>query len=160
MRSAVVLSIGLASVITFAACRSSDGSDSELRHAFHDGVWLLTVDRALRPRELSTVGVPTDPLSEADFAPVDGGARYRLVVSEDAARIEVVESQMVAQLEQATAEQLIYGLVDGAFAGGRIMVWREPSGIQAELTIYGSGVPVVRSERGSVRTVRSRAIGS
>jgi hypothetical protein len=109
--------------------------------------------------------VSTDPLSEADFAPVDGGARYRLVVAEDAARIEVVESQpasyerrsleaMVAQLEQATAERLIYGLVDGAFAGGRFMVWREPSGIQAELTIYGSGLPVVRSERGSVRTVR------
>jgi hypothetical protein len=155
MRSAVVLSIGLASVIACAACRSSDSSDSELRHAFHDGVWLLTVDRALRPGSSTLrVGVPTDPLSEADFAPVDGGARHRLVVSEDAARIEVVESQMVAQLEQATAERLIYGLVDGAFAGGRIMVWREPSGIQAELTIYGSGVPVVRSERGSVRTVR------
>jgi hypothetical protein len=158
MRSAVVLSIGLASVITCAACRSSDSSDSELRHAFHDGVWLLTVDRALRPRELSTVGVPTDPLSEADFAPVDGGARHRLVVSEDAARIEIVDprtqSQMVAQLEQANAERLIYGLVDGAFAGGRIVVWREASGVQAELTIYGSGVPVVRSERGSVRTAR------
>jgi hypothetical protein len=155
MRSTVVLSIGLASVIVCGACRSSDRSDSELRHAFHDGVWLLTVSRALRPgSSTSLVGVPTDPLSEADFAPVDGGARYRLVVSEDAARIEVVESQMVAWLEQATAERLIYGLVDGAFAGGRIMVWREPNGIQAELTIYGSGVPVVRSERGSVRTVR------
>ncbi len=152
MRSAVVVSIGLATVIACAACRPSNSSDSELRHAFHDGVWLLTVDRALRPGS-STVGVPTDPLSEADFAPVDGGARYRLVVSEESARIAVVESQMVAQLEQTTAERLIYGLVDGAFAGGRIMVWREPSGIQAELTIYGSGVPVVRSERGSVRTV-------
>jgi hypothetical protein len=153
MRSAVVLSIGLASVVACGACRSSDTSDSGLRHAFHDGVWLLTVDRALRPGG-STVGVPKDSLSEADFAPVAGGARYRLVVSAYAARIEVVGSQMVAQLEQATAERLIYGLVDGAFAGGRIMVWREPSGIQAELTIYGSGVPVVRSERGSVRTVR------
>jgi len=152
-RGAVVLSIGLASVIACPACRSSDSSDSELRHAFHDGVWLLTVDRALRPGR-PTVGVPTDPLSEADFAPVDGGARYRLVVSRDAARIEVVESQMVAQLEQATAERLIYGLVDGAFAGGRIMVWREAGGIQAELTIFGSGLPVVRSERGSVRTGR------
>ncbi len=98
--------------------------------------------------------MPTDPLSEADFAPVDGGARYRLVVSRGAARIEVVESQMVAQLEQATAERLIYGLVDGAFAGGQIMVWREAGGIQAELTIFGSGLPVVRSERGSVRTGR------
>jgi hypothetical protein len=153
MRSAVVLSIALASVIVCGACRPPDRSHSELRHALHDGVWLLTVDRALRPG-VSTGGLPTDPLSEADFAPVDGGARYRLIVSEDAARIEVVEPQMVARLEQATAERLIYGLVDGTFAGGRIMVWREPSGIQAELTIYGSGVPVKRSERGSVRTVR------
>ena len=85
---------------------------------------------------------------------MDGGARYRLVVSQDAARIEVVEPQMVAQFEQANAERLIYGLVDGAFAGGRIMVWREASRIQAELTIYGSGLPVVRSERGSVRAVQ------
>ena len=153
MRSAVLRSIGLASVIACGACRSSDLSDSELRHAFHDGVWLLTVDRALRPGN-STVGVPRDPLSEADFEPVDGGARYRLVVSENAARIEVEEPRLVGQLEQATAERLIYGLVDGVFAGGRILVWREPSGIQAELTIYGSGVPVVRSERGPVRIVR------
>lgn len=153
MRSAIVLWIGLASVIACGACRSSDSSDFDLRQAFHDGVWLLTVDRALRPGR-SAVGVPTDPLSEADFAPVDRGARYRLFVSEDAAHIEVEESQMVAQLEQATAERLIYRLVEGAFAGGRIMVWREPTGFQAELTIYGSGLPVVRSERGSVRTVR------
>src|SRR4051812_44383984 len=115
-RSAIVLSIGLASVIVCGACRSSDRSDSDLRHAFHDGVWSLTVNRALRPGR-SAVGVPTDPLSEADFAPVDGGARYRLVVSEGAARIEVVwrKSQLVARLEQATAERLIYGFVDGAF---------------------------------------------
>jgi hypothetical protein len=61
---------------------------------------------------------------------------------------------MVAQLEQENAERLIYSLVAGVFAGGRIVVWREAGGIQAELTIYGSGVPVVRSERGSVHTVR------
>lgn len=154
MERVVVLWTGLVSVVACGqASRPADSSESELRQTFHDGVWVFTVDRALRVGT-ATVGVPTAPLSETDFAPVDGGARYRLAVSEAAARIEVVESQMVARLEQATTERLTYDIVDGAFAGGRIVVWREPSGIQGELTIYGSGLPVVRSERGSVREVQ------
>jgi len=34
------------------------------------------------------------------------------------------------------------------FAGGRFVVWAADVGLQAELTIYGSGVPIVSSERG------------
>jgi hypothetical protein len=61
---------------------------------------------------------------------------------------------MSARLEQATADRLIYAVVEGTFAGGRIMVWRAANDdLQAELTIYGSGLPVIKSERGSIRVV-------
>jgi hypothetical protein len=33
------------------------------------------------------------------------------------------------------------------FAGGRFAVWPGQTSLQAELTIYGSGVPIVSSER-------------
>lgn len=144
-------------VVSAMACghavRPSGSSGSELRQALHDGVWELTVDRALRAAG-TAVGAPMDQLSESDFAPVVAGATYRLAVSQGAARIAVVEPRMVGQLEQATAERLTYALSGGTFAGGRIVVWREPRGLQAELTIYGSGVPIVKSERGSVREVQ------
>lgn len=124
-----------------------------MRQALHDGAWELTVDRALRAGR-PVGGAPMDPLSEGDFAPVVAGATYRLEVSQGAARIAVVEPRMGGRLEQATAERLTYTLAEGTFAGGRFVVWREPSGLRAELTIYGSGVPVVRSERGSFREVQ------
>lgn len=148
-RSAAILCMGLASLV---ACgeEPSRGLDATLTETFHDGAWALAVDRALR-NGVSASGLPSTPLSEADFAPVAGGPVYHLAVSQRAGRIEVVEPRMVGRLEQATSERLTYGLVEGTFAGGRIVVWREQVGLQAELTIYGSGVPVVRSERGSLR---------
>jgi hypothetical protein len=38
----------------------------------------------------------------------------------------------------------------GTFAGGRLVIWSGTSGLQAELTLYGSGVPIFSSERGAL----------
>ncbi len=147
----VVLSMGLASLL---ACGEqsevSDGSSAEVARVLHDGAWVLTIDRALRAG-VSASGLPTAPLSEGDFAPAAGATIYRIVASRHAARIEVVEPRMVGQLQQVAAQRMIYALGEGTFAGGRVVVWRESGGLQGELTIYGSGVPVTKSERGAVR---------
>jgi hypothetical protein len=151
-RGVVVLCMGLASLMACGEGRQPSAvSDSDLAQAFRDGAWVLTVDRTLR-NGVSASGFPATPLSEVDFAPVLGGPVYRLAVSQHAAQIEIAEPRMVGQLEQAIAERLTYRLVEGTpSAGGRMVLWREQGGLQAELTIYGSGVPVVKSERGPIR---------
>jgi len=146
----VVLSMGIASLL---ACgeqsKVSDGSSADLVQVLHDGTWVLTIDRTLRAG-VSTSGLPTTPLSELDFAPVAVTTIYRLVVSQRGARVEIVEPRMVGQVEQRSAERMTYALNEGTVAGGRLVVWRASGGLQGELTLYGAGVPVTRSERGAV----------
>ena len=45
-------------------------------------------------------------------------------------------------------ESKFYELDEGVFAGGRFVVWINNDSFEAELTIYGSGVPIIKSERG------------
>ena len=144
----------LASVVAYgAACGPAGSSRPGLAAAFHDGTWALAVDRALRDGS-PAAGSPAAPFSESDFAPATGNTTYRLDVSEQGARIVVAEPRLVAHLEATTPERLTYRIVEGTFADGRIVIWPIPGGLQGELTIYGSGRPVIRSERGSLRRVR------
>lgn len=136
-----------------AARDTSAASASELRRRFFDGTWALATDRALRAGS-RVVDFPNTPLPESAFSSIVGGASYRLAVSESGGRVEIAEPRMVARLERSQAGQLIYNVVEGTFAGGRLSVWSTPIGLQAELTIFGSGVPVVKSERGPVLNVR------
>jgi hypothetical protein len=39
-------------------------------------------------------------------------------------------------------------LTKNLFAGGRFVVWSSDGGFEAEYTVYGSGVPIISSERG------------
>jgi hypothetical protein len=146
----VMLCVVFASVM---ACGKASGptgnSPLGVISAFHDGAWVLAVDRAL-PSGGSAVGSPAIPLLESDFVAVTGDTTYRLELSEQGARIVTAEPHMVGRLEDVSADRLTYGLVEGTFAGGRIVVWQSSGGLQGELAIYGSGVPVIRSERGSL----------
>ena len=49
-----------------------------------------------------------------------------------------------------THGRLVYDLSEGTFADGRFTVWSTKGGLQGEVTIYGSGRPIVRSERGTL----------
>ncbi|HYW29989.1 MAG TPA: hypothetical protein VE869_00685 [Gemmatimonas sp.] len=105
------------------------------------------------------MALPSTPIPETGYRPISARPTYQLAVLENAERLQVAEPRMVGRLQQATADRLSYDIVQGTFAGGRIVLWRGQSGeLQAELTIYGSGLPVVKSERGPVRIV-SRAPG-
>jgi streptogramin lyase len=146
------ISAVLVAVLACGACAPTDSSQSELA-AFHDGAWMLVVDRTLRPGSGAS-GLPEAPLSESDFAPATGTTTYRVEVSEQGARIVVTEPRLVGRLETATPESRTYQIVEGSFAGGRFVASQVSGGLQGELTMYGSGLPVVRSERGPLRQVR------
>ena len=117
---------------------------------FVDGSWELRVDRTWRgSKDLSS-----DRVSEADYAPTPNGPRYPFVVSDGSTMVEVggpprflvhppVKGSCSSTLQRVECE-----LRDGTFAGGRLVVWPKNQGLEAELTIYGSGVAIVSSARG------------
>jgi hypothetical protein len=52
------------------------------------------------------------------------------------------------EFRESASGQLHYELTAGATAGGRFLIWSTPAGLEAEITLYGSGVPIALSERG------------
>ena len=150
----VVLCIALACVMACGEGAGPSGSSlAGASLALDEGVWVLAVDRTMQAGSPVTAFQET-PLPESAFAPVTGGPTYRLDVSEGGGRIVVVEPRLVGRRQEASSERLTYSLAEGTFAGGRIVVWRSSKDLQAELTIYGSGVPIIRSERGFLRKAR------
>jgi hypothetical protein len=117
-----------------------------------DGVWELRIDRS---------GGSDDPeeafnfLPEAYYHPIEDGHVYRVLVSEQGARVSIEGTWAAAQIvvkgerTSTTDGRTLYGLNDLA-GGGRFVVWRAAEGLQGEFTVYGSGMPILSSERGAL----------
>ena len=114
-----------------------------------DGVWEFRVDRTWNGQSGGR-RFPSDPLTEADYMPVSDGPEYTVVVSDSASRVSIGDTPMEGQVGASVDDRVTYDLTDGTFAGGRFVAWEGDLGLQAELTIYGSGLPIVASERGDL----------
>jgi len=121
---------------------------------FVDGAWELRVDRAWP----STGGHPSVQLVENDYRPVSGGPTYPILVSDRGSKVTIGKAPEASLMlhfplagsRTSATRPIGYALNEGTFAGGRFLVWSGERTLQAELTIYGSGVPIVSSERGSL----------
>lgn len=91
---------------------------------------------------------PFKLLDEKDYEPVEDGANYPVAVSDGWRHVSVGGKPLLGESKADATGALWYDLSEGTFAGGRFRVWATPSGLQAERTLYGSGVPIVLSERG------------
>lgn len=54
---------------------------------------------------------------------------------------------MIGKAETTAEDPRRHEIEEGLSAGGRFIVWVADNHFEAELTVYGSGVPSVRSER-------------
>jgi hypothetical protein len=116
---------------------------------FGGGTWEFQVDRHLASPPGSAT-FPSDPLSEEDYVPVDGTSPYPVFVPESGSWVSIGDPAYHGTLAQGPEDKVTFQLSSGTFAGGRFVVWTGPLGLQAELTIYGSGVPIVSSQRGAL----------
>jgi hypothetical protein len=94
-----------------------------------------------------SVGSPLDSLREDQYI-IDSTHSYydvRFSLQKDTAFVKHDSLICVKVFESADMRK--YNIVN-AFAGGRFWVWLRAVPLQAELTIYGSGVPIIKSERG------------
>jgi hypothetical protein len=117
--------------------------------SFSDGTWEFMPDRVW-DKTMGEVQFPTDPLSEEAYDAVDRSTDVlpvQVVVSKNGDQVTIGESTE-GNLTSSASDLVHYDLGAGTFAGGRFLVWIDDDCFQAELTIYGSGVPVVSSERG------------
>ncbi len=114
---------------------------------FGDGPWRLQVDRR-RNHAASGGQFPDDPLDEKDYEPVQDGPTYAVTVSQDWRSVTIGSEPLLGTSIPDPTGALRYDLSTGTFAGGRFRVWVGETGLQAERTLYGSGVPIVISERG------------
>jgi hypothetical protein len=105
----------------------------------------LKVDRI---SENPDVQFPMDDLQESDYQKTNGGAFYNVSLSEDGQIVMIEPGSIRGTKVMDGDKSKLYELEEGEFAGGRFIVWISNNKFEAELTIYGSGVPIVKSERG------------
>ncbi len=117
------------------------------------GYWDLCADRAwsAAPGSPTYPNSPSDPLNESDYRPSSSGTKYSIAVTGQGEYVSINGSPPIRGTRAHQSDQEVtYTLGDGLFAGGRLVVWRHGADLQGELTIYGSGATIARSERGSV----------
>ncbi len=123
---------------------STDQSDLTFQSLYGSN-FVLVVDRISGAPD---VQFPTDDLQEGDYEEINEVIVYDVTFSEDG-QIAIIEpGSIYGQKTNNAAESIYYELGEGTFAGGRFIVWINDNEFEAELTIYGSGLPIVKSERG------------
>ena len=103
--------------------------------------------------DLTNIASPSAPLDDNDYTPVNDDTTYEVVIAEAWQSVSVKAQggdPLSGKLTTTRDGILFYELTEGAFAGGHVAIRAAPSGLDAELTLYGSSVPITSSERGSL----------
>ncbi len=139
-------------------CLGVDGTpDTDLAidpllEALSGAGFVLEVDRIADHPD--SVTFPFDPLDESAYVPVENGTLYDLSFSGDGTSVSILgttsEEPMIGYRSRLETDVVEYDLQEGLFAGGRLVVWVDEDRLAAELTIYGSGMPIIQSERGEL----------
>lgn len=98
--------------------------------------------------EYPNVQLPTDQLNESDYKAIDYESEYAVSFSKDLQTISIMRDSISGLIIEDMELYKAYDLNSGLFAGGRFIVWITDGKFEAEFTVYGSGVPIIMSERG------------
>ncbi|MBN1597537.1 MAG: hypothetical protein JW894_04545 [Bacteroidales bacterium] len=139
--------IGL--LILFTGCNKSSSEDQILSDQLLSlgNDFIMEVDRVA---ESPDVQFPMDELDETDYTSFSGEKNYSVHFTDNGQSVTIEPGSIGGEKIVAESEILSYDLTEGLFAGGRFVVWTENGNFEAELTIYGSGIPIISSERGKL----------
>jgi hypothetical protein len=144
-------------VIVITNQTTSTAGAGDLQAQVTDGAWELQADRE--------GGAALDSLRftpDRFYRAIDGGPRFAVVISAGGTKVQVEgnvgDSHLSIDGARTSTDEgrLWYQL--NAFAGGLFVIWPVTDGLQAEFTVFGSGVPIAFSYRG--RLVKSPSSGS
>ena len=140
------LVICLGSLLLLVGC-DTPNADNEHNLSLLDGNnFALKIDRIMSGRP--DVQFPTDNLKESDYEESKDGTQYNVTFSKDGQMVTIEPGSISGQKTNGGDVSVLYELNEGASAGGRFVVWINNDSFEVELTLYGSGIPIVRSERG------------
>lgn len=88
----------------------------------------------------------SDELQENDYIQTNKDEKMDVRFSTDGNKVKI--DLITGYKEYDDGNLIKYELREGTFAGGRFVVRLKGKIIEAELTIFGSGVPIIRSSRG------------
>ncbi len=130
-------------------CGSGHPTVAALKNASRSNTFTLQVAEAYDSKLFSPQS-PTDTIPELAFIPTSG-KNYKVEILERAEGVIVVDlstEKTLSGVLSPTADGAIltFELDEGTFAGGRFVVTDN----EASLTIYGSGLPIVSSEKGTL----------
>jgi hypothetical protein len=98
---------------------------------------------------------PADNLKESDYVSVSEDIQYNITFSADGQTVTIEAGSVSGEKTNDSSESVFYKIVDGLFAGGRFVLWRDNDFIVAEYTKYGSGIPIIKSERGNMELIHN-----
>lgn len=130
----------------FFSCSSEDDEATFL--LLGGNVFILEVSRI---SENPDVQFPSDQIIENEYIEIYHGSEYEVSFSKDMQTISIMNDSISGLIVEDNEEYKKYGLDKGLFAGGRFVVWITDGLFEAEYTIYGTGVPIIRSERGYLK---------
>ena len=111
----------------------------------NDGNYILKVDRVSHGPD---VQFPRDSLNESYYTVTDEHIQYEITISEYGHMILIKPGLVSGERIKDGELSKSYVLSNGLFAGGRFIIWINNNIFEAEYTIYGSGIPIIKSERG------------
>jgi hypothetical protein len=117
-------------------------------YSFYGKTYKLKVDREVKNPQ--TV-LPLAELNENYYTKLENvEVRYTVSISKSGEKITIEggEKTMTGVKYKTEKKMIYYQLTNGVFAGGRFIIRQQKNELNAELTIYGSGFPVIASERG------------
>jgi len=103
-----------------------------------------------RISEHPAVQFPTDTITENQYNIDSSGKEYEILFSSEGNQISIQSDSIIGQISYQSSQLIKYDLVQGLFAGGRFIAWFDGLTVKAEMTVYGSGVPIILSERGKL----------
>ena len=83
------------------------------------------------------------------YFPDSSGRSYCVRFYSGKDSVSLKGDSVIGVLDTIRNDSLIYAIVN-LFAGGRFIAWPDTAPSRAEYTVYGSGLPVVWSERGTL----------
>jgi hypothetical protein len=136
--------------VLFTMCNKQNEKDDNIGFSILFGqTHILNIEKVLN---MTVVQFPGDDLQSSDYTPATEDIQYEIAFSENGQGITIEPGAVKGIRVNDGEETLRYELNEGVFAGGRFLIWVNDDDFEVEYTIYGSGVPIIKSERGTLCT--------
>lgn len=142
MKKAFVVLSAVGMLFTMCDKQTDDAPSIAL---LYGKTYILKIDKV---SNLPDVQFPHDCLRESDYTATTDDIQYELTFSADGQTVTIEPGTVVGNRISVSEDSVNYELGAGLFAGGRLKIWMNQNVLEAEYTIYGSGVPIIKSMRG------------